>query len=584
MREKTTTAPAPPLLLPAVLASLRREPSAVLGVLVFVAVTGFWCWRIQRGVDLSDESLYVALPLRFVLGDRPFLDDRTSIQGAGLLEVPLVAAYHLVVRSNAGLMLFMRAAYLAFLSAIGLTLASAVRGWISRGAALACGALVCFYAPYSIFQFSYNTVGGGMVILASIAVLRLARGDLSTRSAARWAMLAGASTASAMLAYPTLAPVVLFHAVTIVVFGNKPLGWWRVLAWYTAGGAAIGLYVCLFLLRSGFGSLKLTVDFVRAYGPSLTKELSTVPTTIARFKNDWVHAIAVAVTLTALARRIRPAVFLLALWLPTLALPTGIVEYTRPMCFFTCIALFAPLFATLVDDRRRAFHVLAILWAPGMVVGVLTGISSSNGALASGLGGFACLLAGYILACRACEEAWSRPWRSLLGWSSIVAPGAVLVTLLKLASADGAVYRDAPLSQLTHRVRSGPFRGLKTTPQHKQLVEQMHADVVAHAAGARYGLFFPDMPSAYLSANTRGAVAEIWTGHVQERNRIDAELFREKARDVGIVGMRTCPGDFWRSCAPEGFATRNNPLVQAVKETHEVVLRRPDYALLKPRQ
>src|SRR5690606_38097215 len=163
-----------------------------------------------------------------------------------------------------------------------------------------------------------------------------------------------------------------------------------------------------------------------------------------------------------------------------------------------------------------------------------------------------------------CEEAWSRPWRSLLGWSSAAAPVALLLVLAKLARNDVAIYRDGPLSTLTHRVRSGPFRGLKTTEQHRQLVEQMHEDLVAHAAGARYGLFFPDMPSGYLSANTRGAVAESWMGIYEVRNRINAELFRAKAREVGIVVMRTCPGDFWRSCTAETAASRANPLVQAV--------------------
>jgi hypothetical protein len=72
-------------------------------------------------------------------------------------------------------------------------------------------------------------------------------------------------------------------------------------------------------------------------------------------------------------------------------------------------------------------------------------------------------------------------------------------------------------------------------------------------------------------------------GPFELRNRINAELFRAKAHEVGIVVMRTCPGDFWRSCRPEGYTSRSNPLVQAVHETHQVVLRRSDYSILKPR-
>lgn len=405
---------------------------------------------------------------------------------------------------------------------------------------------------------------------------------MTARAASGYATFAGVCVAASTLAYPTLMPLAAAHAVTILLFCRRPLGWWRVLAYYAAGGALVCLYVCLFLLRSGFGSIKLTIEFVRAWGPTLTGDLSEVPKTIERFKNDWFVSFLVAGALALVARRFKPAVLLLAIYIPTLALPTVPDDTSASLRFFTCLALFAPLFGLLVEDRRRAFQILAIVWAPGVLTGTLNGISSGNGGIASGLGGFAGAMAGVLLACRACEEALGR-WRGVLGWTSIAAPLAVLWCFVKLATADTAVYRDAKLSQLTERVRVGPFRGLKTTPEHRQLVEQMHADIRQHVDDKPFGLFMPDMPSAYLSANVRGAVAEPWVGHVAKRNEINAGLFRERANQVGIVGIRACHHDFWRCRAPDPATQKNHALYQAVKETHTVVLKRDDYTILKPR-
>ncbi|MBX3204374.1 MAG: hypothetical protein KF764_04860 [Labilithrix sp.] len=565
------------------LAAMKKEPSAIAGGLVFFAVIAFWVWRVQKGVDLSDESFYLGQPLRFALGDRPFFDERSSLQGAGLIELPIVALYHFVVKSNAGLMLFMRLVYLTFLTAIGVGLASAVRGWISRGTALACGAIACFFVPYCIYQLSYNTLGGGLAMLAGLTVVRLSRTEGTTaRAARRYAMFAGVCVASAALAYPTLLPLAGVHAITLVSFGRKPLGWWRTLAYYAMGGGAVCLYVCLFLLRSGFGSIKLTIEFVRAWGPSLTGEVSKVPTAIEGFKQDWFYAFLVVSALAILARRVRLAVFVLALYLPTLALPTTQTDTGASMRFFTCLSLFAPVFALLVEDRRRAFQLLASVWVPGIIVGTLTGISSSNGGIASGLGGFAGVLVGAILASRACEEAIGR-WRGLLGGSSIAAPLAVLWALVKLATAENAVYRDDPLDKLTDKVRVGPYKGLKTTAEHRKVVEQMHADIVEHAGDGQYALFLTDFPSGYLSANRRGAIVELWSSKELERNKISTEIFRERSAEVSLVGFRSCGHQFWRACNATPSLRADNPLIQAVTETHVVAVKRPEYTLLKPR-
>jgi hypothetical protein len=579
-RMSAPRAPQKPLL-----GRLRSSPSTVAGVVVFALVLALWLWRVQRSVELSDESLSVGMPLRFVLGDYPFRDDRSVGQIAALFATPLVAAYHFVVRSNAGIVLFMRLAYLAYLCAIGLALARAVRGWISPAAALACAAVTCFYAPYSILQLSYNTLGGGLALLAMASSLRVAR-STTAKEASRHAMIVGFAAAGSACAYPTLGLLFPVHFATLLVFGRAHLGAGKIILRFAVGGAAVGVYVLVFLARSGFDSVRLTVEFTRAFGLTPPAKMSELLTGVNQMKTNWFTSFAVAGMLTALATRFRPAVILLAVAVPFLAAPTMEVDVCDTMRFFSCVGLFAPFFAVLVTDRRSAFRVLAIVWFPAVLTGLVTGWTSSNKWNACGHGGFAAMLACTVLAARACEEAVGT--LRLFASASGLAPAlALLCALTGRLFAPSSVYRDIPPLEMTARVRSGPFLGLLTSEKRRDMVEQMHADITQHVHGARFVLFLPDMPSGYLSANARPAVPEMWAMSRPAQSAIDAQVYRERAADIGLVVVRSCDGtrnwQRWEACTPTLDAPAD-PLQAAVLESTIAVVERPDYTVRKLRR
>jgi hypothetical protein len=565
------------------LASVRRTPSIVVGAMLFVSVVLFFVWRVQRGVDLSDEAFYVSIPMRFALGDRPFLDDRSTMQGSGILLTPLVFAYHLVVRSNAGLVLFMRCAYLAYLVGIGLAIARAVRGWISRGGALACGAITCFFAPYCISQFSYNTMGGGLALLAAVCSLRVCRAA-TAKEGARYAALAGFAAAGSALSYPTLALVFPVHLTTLLVFGRAHLGARRVALWFVIGAAILGAYVGAFLVRSGFGSLQLTNQFIHAWGPTLTNTVANVIDTVNLFKTNWFSSLAIAALITAVATRIKPFVLVLAIAVPFLAMPTTHGDYRVSVRFFSCCALFAPFFGALVHDKKNAFRLLAIVWGPMVLTAFLVGYSSGNVGTATGVGGFGAMIAGCVLACRACEEA-AGSFRFLAAPFGLVAPVALLYVLTSRALAPESVYNDDPIDAMTVRIRTGPFRGLWTTEAHRTLVEQMHSDIVqvTEANPKTFVLFYPEMHAAYLSANARPAVPEPWMSGVPGRSEIDAHVFRERLYEVGVVAIRDCVGmRDWFNCKPV-YHLPNDALGAAVEEAFKEDFVHGDYAVLKRR-
>jgi len=562
------------------ISDLRRTPSVLLGGLVFVLALVLWGWRIQRGVDLSDESIYLAIPMRFVLGDQPFLDDRSSFQGTGIMTMPLVALYHFVVRSNEGVVLFMRIMFFTFLAAIAVAIIRAVRGWISLGSAIACGTIALFFVPYYIPQFSYNTVGGALTLLAAFESLRVSR-STTAREATRHTILCGLAAAGAGLAYPPLGALFPVHLATLLWFGRAHLGATRVGLRYVGGAAILGLYTAVFVVRAGLGALKLTYEFQHASGPSMTNDGAAVLAGINGLKADWFTALAIALALTVLATRLRPLVFVLAVAVPFLATPSR-TDVTHSIVFWSCCALFAPLFAFLVSDRKTAFRVMMTVWVPGMLTGLVASFSSGNGAWAFGLGGFTCLMAGCVLACRACEEALGA-FRPLASGASMIAPLALLYVLVGRVFAPASVYRDhAPLT-LDALVRTGPFRGLRTTPARRDFVEIMHRDVVDLSRGKRFVLFMPDMNAAYLSANARPAIPEMWVMNVPGRSPIQVGIFNERLPEIGAVIIRSCPGaNDWSNCTPSLIEPRD-PLHAAVNDNFVESFRRYDYTVMRRR-
>src|SRR5690348_2654767 len=72
---------------------IDRSAFAVRAVAVIVVAITYA--RIYFGADFTDQAYYVAIPYRFVLGARPFIDETTpSQQMAGLLAFPFIWAYH----------------------------------------------------------------------------------------------------------------------------------------------------------------------------------------------------------------------------------------------------------------------------------------------------------------------------------------------------------------------------------------------------------------------------------------------------------------------------------------------------------
>src|SRR6478609_11255676 len=94
----------------------RLTASETLAVLAWLVALGVLRYRIPYGVSHRDEAFYSAMPYSFLIGNQPYLDERTVHQNAGILLMPLYRLYLALAGSTDGIILFNRYLYLAYMT------------------------------------------------------------------------------------------------------------------------------------------------------------------------------------------------------------------------------------------------------------------------------------------------------------------------------------------------------------------------------------------------------------------------------------------------------------------------------------
>jgi len=559
----------------------------VLAGALSLAVVGVTYWRLFYGVDLTDESFYVALPYRFVLGARPFVDETTVSQQAALLVYPFVRAYAALAGVD-GLVLFVRHLQLALsLLVAGAAFVSLRRLVRSDAAAVALALPAVAFVPFDVHSLSYNTLGCGLFTAGSLLAFAAAPG----RGGRRRLLVAGACLGLAVFAYP---PLVAAGAACLAA---------RLLASRRAGDlAAFGLPLVLLPL-AGMTALVATSGLhavARGYrnstgnlghGGGLGKLWDVVDHQATTF-HYW-YVLLPVLALAAAAWRLRPALAASVLsLLPLVLWPVSLSRAFPPTTFSASVEFAAhdgllalPLFA-FVRRRPEAQRLLVAVWAPALVAGAATGYASSNGGVNAGVGLFPATFVTTVFLVWAVEDALRRAGRARPAPAlPALAPALVVPAILLVLGT--AVYRDGPLSRLPTAVSGGAFAGIRTSTNKALYLDQLEHDLAGVGHSCRIA-FFKDFPAGYLLTAARPDTNAAWVATVRS-DRTEAyqdDLVRYWQRhgfpDVAVV-VRLIPYESRRSARVERYLP-GTPLADLLASpAYRLIARRYNYALYERR-
>lgn len=504
----------------------RRKTILFFSAIVFIGM--LLCLRARYGVELTDESYYLAEAGRFFQGDRPFREEWFPAQLIGVLLLPAYSVYCMVHGDTEGIILFMRLLYALFRTAAALltfwTLTRKEKmDWFP---ALMASLLFLFYARANIQTLSYYNIG--LITFLIYLLWRQEKGFFYQAGS-------GISFAVSVLCMPYLALYFAFmealHAMQCVKGQRK----WQEEAAFLSGILLSAAVVLGFFLSAGdmpdiFQNLPEILKDPEHQGTIWESVYSFVSFMIRDFYRflfwpQMLECLGIACYIWK-GRRPERLGGLLKAFAYLLFLAQAV--YVRTFFEGGIIIVFFVLalqVAVLTDRRERTLWEHYAL--PGLLYGMLWMCGSNVGQRVFNMGCLlACIWAAQII--------WKDACGSLRRWARILKLGAALAVLgilVLICFLD--VYRDGSIEKLTVRLEAGAAKGIYTTPQRAEEYADVLEALAIYAGEGKVLAVEGTNPWLYLESDAQCGAYTAWSvDFTDERNELYYERYPDKIPDV----------------------------------------------------
>lgn len=532
--------------------------------------------RLRYGIDLLDESYYAASSYRFALGMRPLVDDLGAHQFASYLVSPLVRLWLSTRGSLDGVILFLRIVYFAS-SISGAAVAFVfLRRLVDWPIALLSAACSLGLVPLLIFAPSYNTIA---ILSLSLGTSLAGMGLLDDRRPWLFA-LSGAALAFAVIAYPTIAVVVV---MALLLMGWQSRAWKPVML--VLAGVATVAVVFLFTIRETLSGLSDFVVF-NSFASEQTRWLTGVPklAILAKGVIGGTYLAPAAWLLVVIAgyrilRNRVPALLTVLLPIAVLLVPHVASSCGRTMAT-SMLMLLSVLVAGLGSIPAKQRRPLYFVFGVGTCAAVVFAYTSAGGFFAFGYGAAAVAAPSLAILLNNARDALAQRLgsaRSAL-WAAVLGTFVVCGVLAMCWEATYSWEPSPPLSM--DASGSGAYAGLLGEPSVTSAASQMKADL-ASAAGPSDNLFvYGPIPSAYILSLARPVAPSLWMGGVVGTSQYHAESMRRwiDAREHRPTLVLVDAG-LWNDRASEP----HDYLLDYFDQNFEPAVSRSDYVILRKR-
>lgn len=497
--------------------------------------------RAFYGFDWSDECYNLALPYRFALGSRAFIDSWDADQTYALLLAPVLWLYRLVVGNMDGILLFMRLLFVLVQTAVSLLVYRVMLKLCgSRTVALVAAAICLSFAPYSISSFSYYTLSCLLMIVAAMLVISL----YLTESTARITVLstlAGVTYACACVAFPCCIAVLPSFILLLCAVrprvkkqegSQKTL---RALAFFLSGFLFIGILVCGYLFVTvGLDEISKNISYL-FYDPDHKPVM--IVDKIFHFIRDYYNLMAVALmqlfflAILFLFKYVKLDVgvkyifaFLIRVCMPLCIVANIIIILIEPVSsspfivkinqIQVCAGLWPLVLFANKPSRKNAIVMLS-LYVPANLMCLAFYLSNSKG-----INEAPCTLILAVLSICPMLYEYYVPLIQMLkkkpkkNMAYLLQAGLIILAVFVIGSSSilrvETVYRDSSLSKLTVQMQSGPAKGIYTTPTAAANYEGIVADISASVPKNSTVLFTGLLPFGYLCTDQPPAAPSLW--------------------------------------------------------------------------
>lgn len=555
-----------------------------ISVCAWLGALGVLRYRIPYGVDHADEAFYSALPYSFLIGNQPYLDERTVHQNAGLLLMPFYRVYLALAGSSDGIILFNRYLYLAYVALASVLVVRLMTRVANFSAACWAAALLVGFGYFNLFTLGYNMVGA----LGFICGMLLSAYALLEPRPGRGLFVANSFFLTAVFSYPALFVVLLPYDLSLLAWlcrKTTPVARKSGLL-----GLAAALTVAL-LIFVPFAFWFSGLRFERVHGLQIGQGYG-FSSGLARL--DFYHSpawgwrpallaySAVFVLVPLACRWLRRGLWLVAplsaaacLACYRIGLDLGAI--TPATFFFMAVPVLAPVCVALNRGWAHGRLLLIFVWAPSVLSMLAVTYSSGNGWFAALLGALGALVSGVAALGALLDERAERNPRARRAYRWVLVGFAGACLAIEVHSMFAYLYSLAPVPFAGHdtRVKSGPHRGTIGTREQAEFSEAIDRDLKHAAEYGRTLTIFDNFPSGYLSTRLlprTWSLWIIWGIPAPLRKRLMAETFGDPAALPDLVlkiGLERESKRLW----PKYERGHYHPLIQR-KEFGYTILQR----------
>lgn len=545
----------------------------------FFVITLFICMvllsylRLYFGVNFTDESFYIALPYRFILGNIPIKDEYSICQFAGIILYPFYSLYLHLNQSTDAIVLFARHLYLLFYAILTALCFFTLKKELKWKLALLTASVCLAFTFCNIAGLSYNTLAIFFLAIACFCNFAIYQNFHKPQ----YYFFAGLCFSLTAFVYPpllimTLLALILLciknwrYTLSYFVLGTIPVLILVIFIVHAAGLAALNnIYV--YLHNTGYinqhtNHIHLLINTWKLYTPDkallgILLIIYLLTYTVTIFIKSPTQTLINSLNITRLISGLAITVILLASYALQDHFHNDLPIWWDPITdcyvFLINICLLMPIYILILIHQRIYYQLFESVWVPSIIAGIITGLASANSIANCMIGLFPALIASIIILGQAnkklCYLLLSSKFKIRYdNYLPYVITIAVLIILF--INKYNFVYQDEPLNELSNnsvshlkqQIKEGPFKYLYTTTDiyrtNQLFITDLRSLIVDHAH-IRSMLIYPGFSAGYLYSNLLPTTNSVWLFDLSDKSSIQTITYLQNNHSLPDVFCNT---------------------------------------------
>ncbi len=462
------------------------------------------------GAPLTDESFPIATSLRFLQGQKPFIDDISPYMPIGLLLYPLAKLSTIIHQGKNDLILFFRHSFLIFSFFINTYIFFLLKKNLSPILSFFIALMIFIFHPFGLNNFHYDTLS---VLLWSAIIFQLYSFQFLEKIKKRDLIIFSLFHLGLCFSYPSFC---FFFLPFYLVYFFFSCHIKQILISHLVMGtlsSILIIWVIFFYFHVQLDDIKKALVFTQNLfhlsdnhqGISY-KALVVIKQLIAQYKIQLGIACGLLILASCFSKFkfILVCCFFFILLLPLYNFSIQQIRYSET---FYCLVYWGflsfPIFLLFLRDDSKAKKLMLFVGLPSLAAGLLTSTTSYNKELNFILGFFPASILAYVYIYFVLQKSLNNSSFSYVLTRGILIIGILQMSFFQWNYIYGIATTGKDLYKNTLQIKlKGPFHNLRVEPYSYELLKELQNEIhLIDTSTTNHFIYFGIFSAGYLFVN-----------------------------------------------------------------------------------